>query len=371
MRRLVAALVVALLLAGCGSGTLPGPHVAYVAGGRVHVLGSTVAPVAGSDPAWSQDGRWLAFLDPGGTLEVEGFDGASPQAVQGLGGSVPAGGFAWSPTADMLAVAPETTGLYLVSGGARPLAAAGQRVWSLAWSPDGSSVAYVVTQPYTDVLKRSDALFTVPIAGGTPKRQFVANQAGIELAGWNLLWLDPLHSASIAADGLALVQLPTGHTLATTLVRRDWLSVSGQHLLLVAGEGRELSQNKALAICDLTSAACRTLPQPAGSVSLHPVRSPDGKQMAFVRAAVDTGPVSSAAAAQAWDATRTLWLASGDGSDPHQVTAAGTGVSGPQWSPDGKRVYYLRGGALWAYTLASGKVSQVAAGGVSSFALGR
>lgn len=373
MRRWLPAALLTLLLAGCGSTSKSGTvvHLAYVAGARVHVLGSRAQPLAGSDPVWSQDGRWLALLTPRGALEIEGGDGTSPQPVQGLSGPVAPGDFAWSPTADMLAVAPEQGGLWLVSGGARQLAAAGTRVWSLAWSPGGHSVAYAVTQPYTDVVKRSDALYTVPITGGAPKRQYVANEAGIELATWNLLWLDPLHSSSIAADGLGLVQLPSGRVLTTTLVRRDWLSFSGKRVLLVTGQGREPMTDKALAICDLASVSCHTLPQPAGSVSLDPAWSPDGKRMAFVRAGVYTGPVTSSAVAAAWTATRTLWLAAGDGSGAHEVTAAGRGVSGPQWSPDGRQVYYLRDGALWTYDVETGKVSQLASGGVSSFALAR
>jgi dipeptidyl aminopeptidase/acylaminoacyl peptidase len=352
MRRMVAPVLLALLLAGCGAGAKPALRLAYVAGGRVHVLGSTAQPVAGGNPAWSQDGRWLGFLSPEGALEVEGYDGQSAQAVQGLSGPVPPGGFVWSPTSDMMAVAPEKSGLWLVSGGARLLAAGDTQVYSLAWSPDGQSVAYVVTEPYTDVVQRSDALYTVPIAGGTAKRVYAAHQAGIELAAWNLFWLDPLHSSSIAADGLPLMDVANGRTLATTLVRRDWLSFSGQRVLLVAGQGRELDRNKALAICELPAATCRTLPQPAASVSIDPAWSPDGQQMAFVRSGG-------------------LWLASGDGGGAKEVAAAGAGVSGPQWSPDGKDLFYLRPGSVWRYVVASAKVSQVASGGVSSFALGR
>ena len=359
-----------MLLAGCGTASVG--HLAYVSAGTLRTLDGRVG-VAGTAPAWSHDGRWLAYLAPDGTLRVVGADGSGAHTVRG------ATAYAWSPSSDELAFfSASGEGLWLAGAAGAAHELAPGLVGSLAWSADGRTLAYSATLPYTDVLKRSDALYTVPAAGGTPTQRYVAQGDGIEVAAWLpdgqglLIWGDPLHSASLAADGLGLLELrfgsPTPAVLATTLVNRSWLSFAGNRVLLVSGPGRELQADKQLAICDLVAATCQPLTQPEGTVSLDPAWSPNGTRMAFVRAARWTGPMSSAAAAATWNATRTLWLAQGDGSSPQQVMAAGTGASSPRWSADGAHILYLRDGAVWLLTLATGSVRRLVAGPVTSIA---
>lgn len=329
--------------------------------------------------AWSFDGAWLAYLEvakPGdgtGQLWIARRDGTAAHEVTGLPGPIDAEGFSWSPTADILAIAPTTSGLWTVavSGAPRLLAARGTRVGSLAWSPDGKTLAYTVTLPYTNPPVRSDALETVPSTGGAPTQHFVASHSGIILADWwptdrgLIFWIDPMHSASLLADGASLETLAlTGkspHELATTLADRTWLSWSpdGHHLVLVEGGGREIWRNKQLAACDVIAATCQALPQPANVVSIAPSWSPDGKQLAFIRAAAPTTPAGGTSSLAAWDRTRTLWISNADGSNAHEVKAAGTGVKRPAWSPDGQSIRYREANGAWLLRLQSGSPVEI------------
>ncbi|MCL4439447.1 MAG: hypothetical protein M1609_02305 [Firmicutes bacterium] len=117
-------------------------------------------------------------------------------------------------------------GLWLVpvEGEPRRLVATSGTV-GFAWSPDGKSLAYSNTLPYDskNPERRSDALYTLVVEGGKPVKQVVAPKAGIIVAGWwadgqgVLYWLDPLHSASLAADGLNLLSLRLGNAKSTRL----------------------------------------------------------------------------------------------------------------------------------------------------------
>jgi len=317
-------------------------------------------------PAWSPDGQWLAFVRVTGPQALDGQlwitrpDGSQAHQVQGLPGLVGSRDFAWSPAADVLAVSTEN-GLWLVPTEGEPRRAADQG--GTAWSPDGKSLAYSAVLPFDpqNPEDRSDALYTIAVEGGQPVKQIEAAQAGIMPAGWwsdgkgLLYWVDPLHSASIAADGLGLVSLRLGdakpQTLTSGLVHPDWLSFSPQgKLLLVKGGGRIVWAGKSLAVIDVAAGRVQDLPNPEGSVSLDPSFSPDGKHISFV-AAKDLGNnvwgFEDPKDLSAWVATRTLWIEDADGGNAHPLASAGGGVYQPLWSKDGGHLLYVRDNALW------------------------
>lgn len=321
-------------------------------------------------PAWSPDGRWLAYLDLGWhSIELVSSDGSPAQLAE-----VPNGpfteNFAWSPTEDVLAIAPSNGGLYLVtpSGEARLLAEG--LIASFAWSPDGQALAYVTSLPSGSPESASAAIFTIPVSGGEPQQRYLAEGSDIVLAGWwpdgqGLLYWLGIRSASIAMDGMTLFSLPLDGgdpvELGVMLPERAFLDWSPDgRLVMVEGAGRELwSGDKGLSVCDVRAGTCQRLPKPEGTVSLYPAWSPDGR-LAFIQAGVPSQYPNDDGALRAWLGTWTLVIADPDGSGEQVLDAAGTGVQAPMWSPDGRYLLYLREGAIWALDLTGGEPIMIA-----------
>lgn len=396
--------------------------LAFVSHGLLYVLDGATGKLTqithegtASYPAWSHDGQWLAYVrNTGGAggasrLWLVRNDGTDRHAVGGSAGRVAGGSqYAWSPTADVLAVAPQpqpkrlANGLWLVpaSGPAHLLAFGADGIYSFLWSPDGASVAADVFDP----VHKSDTLATVPAASGPPTPRFLAPHfTGLILASWSphgrriAFWEDPQHSGSIAADGLQLFVLPlTGgrpQPLPATLPYRSWLSWSpdGRTLAMVEGRNRMTWDGKGVALCDTTGRnGCLTALRAPGTqetyapvfdnpgmVTLDPAWSPDGQTLALVRAASRGGtggwggcprpgctPAQQRAVARqelaAWLRTRTLWLVGAHGGVGRKLPSAGTGIYDPQWSRHGGHLLYIRSQAVWEVPTAGGPARRIA-----------
>ena len=321
--------------------------LAYVSAGSLKILDSAGAvttvtgpPAQGTDgsPAWSADGRWLAFLHRG---PAEGFSVPLPTlwvARRGEGsaqqvGTEPASSFAWSPTADVLAFAVPSSmaggpasagGLWTDVPGRAPArlvslvvgaSTVAADVAGPAWSAGGGTIAFGVTVPSRTAVAASSAgsasaggtpagasavvgagvravgeLDTVGATGGPIVTLYRSPGSGVELAGpwpggggW-LFWSDAGFSASIAADGLPLRSLATGSdiptTLATTLVGSMWLAPdpAANAVAVVAGAGRSVWQaGRHVEVCRFPAAPrCQPVPTPAGTVGLYPLWGPNG-----------------------------------------------------------------------------------------------
>jgi TolB protein len=314
-------------------------------------------------PAWSPDGRWLAYLDLGWrSIKLVSSDGSPGQLAE-----VPNGpfteNFAWSPTEDVLAIAPSNGGLYLVTPSGEVRLLAEGLIASFAWSPDGQSLAYVTSLPSGSQASASAAIFTIPVSGGEPQQRYLAEGSDIVLAGWwpdgqGLLYWLGIRSASIAMDGMMLFSLPLDGgdpvKLGVMLPEHAFLDWSPDgRLVMVAGEGRELwSGDKGLAVCDVRSGTCRRLPKPEGTVSLYPAWSPDGR-LAFIRAGIPGQYPNDEESLRAWLDTWKLVIADPDGFGEQVQDAAGTGVQAPMWSRDGRYLVCLRDNAVWAIDVQS------------------
>jgi dipeptidyl aminopeptidase/acylaminoacyl peptidase len=100
----------------------------------------------------------------------------------------------------------------------------------------------------------------------------------------------------------------------------------------------------------------------ADSSAVDPAWSPDGSQLAFVSRSPNQPNPFVAGSAPNWRglySTRRLWIANADGSDPHEVDAAGGGVASPRWSSDGTRILLVRDDALWSVGLADDTAARV------------
>lgn len=354
-----------------------GSHL-YVADGTAGTLRQIPSTGVAATPAWSHDGRWLAYrrLQDAATGEIwiaSADGGQSYRIGQALAAS--RSDLGWSPAVATLAAvlqdASGKSGLWLASPGGipRPLRGAGNAVTSFAWSPDGAMIAYVTT---VSSPTRHDVVSTIRPRDGHVVRRFAAPaNTAVELAGWwpnargLVFWLDPDYSQSLAADGLDLLALALGgstnRALTGTLPYRDWLSWApdGHTLLLVEGGGREAWQGKHLAVCDVERGTCRRIPQPAGDVSVDPTWAPNGSMIAFVRAPERASSSGDGQTGADWTNTRALWLAAPDGSGARVLSYVRGGVFAPAWSADDRVLLFWQDDALWLWRSRSSDVVRI------------
>ena len=329
-----------------------------------------------SQPAWSHDGEWLAYLYGTGSQMapvtwLARRDGTQAHQVKQVASD---GGFSWLPTDDVLAVGGQS-GIWLVPAEGKPRQLSNAAASAPVWSPDGKTLAYSVTLPYDSnhPEDRSDALYTIGIDGSQPVQRLVTPQSGIELAGWwpdgkgLLYWVDPVHSASLAADGMPLNSLQLGSTQPKTLAfgldRPGWLSLAPRNnILMVKGGGRIVWAGQSLTVINVSSGDVRDLKNPPGCVAIDPSLSKDGSRIAFV-AAKDLGAKTwgfdNNQDLMAWVASRTLWVEQVNGSGAHPLTSAGRGIYQPCWSRDGSHILYVRDNCLWLIGADGGEPGEI------------
>ncbi|MHB1125732.1 MAG: hypothetical protein ACYC2T_02065 [Bacillota bacterium] len=171
-------------------------------------------------PIWSFDGQWIAYLVPkendnnsSGTLWVARSDGSRAHQVDEIKGDIFGFNFAWSPTANILAALDYNEGLWVMPVDGVPRVQVRNNITrSFAWSPDGKLFAFSVNIPVPgeQFVDSSDALHTIAIDSFRGEQHLIVPKAGIQVAGWwpdgngILYWVQPFHSSSLAADGVAL-----------------------------------------------------------------------------------------------------------------------------------------------------------------------
>lgn len=383
----IAALVLTSWLPGKGSQPL---SIAWVSSGRL-VMGyaegrySSPAPQPTTvyQPAFSHDGRYIAFA--GQSVEADTIAEAQPKylwlapfcvripalpdphcaarEVKSLGAIST---FSWSPTSDTLLVTTQAATTVLVDANRRVIRLHPPNGTQLSlWSPDGNTIAGTSEQHgYSRlILMRHTSASSRPLPG-------LARYDAAILARWwtpehVLYWIDPQSSGSIAADGMRLMDLNlrTGHAreLGLMLGYQDWLAISGQKLVMVAGGGRSAFYGKHLQLCRLDG-PCRLLPgMPARSISVDPAWSPDGGKLLFVVASSwNTFGFKSARRYKSWLHSHMLWIANGNGSHAHPIVLSChglecsgpphsgpvRGVSDPTWTAGGI-LFEARGGLAY------------------------
>ena len=328
---------------------------------------TTTAKTPGS-PAWSPDGRWLAFLVgtpsadgavSGGALWLAGPDGQDAHQV------LPnVDGFAWSPTADELAATSGSGGKLFAVRPGKPtypmLEVPGQFDGAPAWSPNGREVA-VATVDLTAAKRFAGSAIDlfVPSEGIVVNGLASSRTDALIIDGWwasgegVLAWSDPGDSASLPADGLPLVSYPLGDaptaTLPSTPAYRSFARPDGAGVTLVTGSGRSADTITYCTVSGHCGPTQGALPSP---VNLDPASSqrqgePD---LAFAHCATRATTANvTQSSLRAWYQTCKLWNVGGGGGGALAVTRAGAGVAAPTWSStDGDRdLLYVRDNALW------------------------
>lgn len=374
-------------------------QLAFVSRGELYVLDGTTkalhqvtegSPLP-SSPAFSHDGKWLAFVrattgsEQGeATLWIAHGDGTDAHRVAQVPAAYPAPNsgsplFSWNPSSDELLVTTgPVTGTPLVpreiwivpaSGSAHRLLGPGYTTGAV-WSPDGSEVAVL----WSSNGLSTQVLETLPPSGGTPTVWLPVNSNTYYLAGWSsrfgiLVWYDQGNGGpSVENYGLPLGAFSqpgaTLTVLATTpLFQPPALAIGPQGQLDVVANGNDNDGGgegekfvwfgKTVETCSPVSDKCSAAIEQTSSVTLDPAVSTVDGSLAFVEAPQSTeglppdySPTSTWSQISGWYAAHTLWIAPGGTGRPREVPGT-TGASDPVWSSLGPGLVYAANGELW------------------------
>lgn len=287
-----------LAAAACAADRIPVTSI-WLLGADGGVLAKPRGAVFSVDPAWSPDGTKLAFAK--GDVAVVNADGTGfkrlPRTAQ-LDETDPS----WSPDGSRLAFRSEgggPSGLYVINadGSDRRRIARnvrGGEESSINWSPDGTQVAFNTapssSSGYQIYLMSSDGSGRRPLTN-------TGNNAD---AAWS----------------------PNGTTLVFAGARERDEEPNGLYTLRLDGSERTFLADGAAALH-------------------HPVWSPDGSRIAFLRAGSKRA---------------TAHVIRPDGTGLKRLIRAGVWSDAPAWSPDGTRI------ALTRLSLSSGGSSRRCAG---------
>lgn len=336
-------------------------RLTFVSRGSLYVLGDRLVrvtrPGAGA-PAFSPDGRWLTYLfrDRVGLARADG-TGARMLRTR-LGAS-------WLPDGRLLA----GRAIYRIAASGTPVRVGAAPVDPVAWAPDGSRYAFVVWRGAPRGVQRLEVAgsptgsrttwYDVPqrfTPSGGYRSPAIAGVVVLPRRQGLLVWLDPLHSASLAADGMP-VYLLTGpaakpRKLGTTVGTPVSVSRTGRFALGGGGD-RIAWVTKTALTC--RAGRCTPVRPSGGGLTLEPALSPDGSTLAVVGAASEgTAMGLVQPTLERWYATRRLQVGG-------HVVPDSAGAAAPVWSSDGRSLLFVRGDALWLLPRLDGKPVRVAA----------
>jgi Tol biopolymer transport system component len=371
--------------------------LAFVSSGELYVLDGTSRTYhrvtegssVPSGPAFSHDGRWLAFVrsplnsNGSGTLWIARGNGTDAHQVTKLPPiyGVPNSGapdFSWNPLTDQLLV---TTGpvagaplvpreLWVVSANGRAKRILGPGdITGDTWSPNGQEVAVI----WTGHSLANQVIETLSPAGGTPMTWLTTEDNTYYLAGWAsgfgiLVWYDEGNGGpSVENDGLPLGSLaqPGGKltVLATAPLFQPPALATGpsSELAIVAngnpsggdGDGEKFVWfGKTVETCSPTSKDCSAVEDRPSLVTLNPAISPVNGSLAFVEAPQSTEGIvpyssnQSSSQIDDWDAAHSLWILPMGSVTPTEISEA-DGASDPLWSTRGMGLLFVKNQAVW------------------------
>ncbi|HEY3198711.1 MAG TPA: DPP IV N-terminal domain-containing protein [Nitrospirales bacterium] len=282
----------------------------------------TKHPGADFSPAWSPDGRYVAFMREwegnGGIYLVPSLGGPERKLADVFAADRSGWGWrylnwlSWAPDGKSLAVADKSSAsepfsiflLSILTGEKRRLTSPpagffGER--NPAFSPDGKTMAFTRASGF-----RADDLYVMPVAGGEPRRLTFDKRSIIGLT-WTRDGRDIIFSSN-----------REGSSTSITLWR---ISASGGTPERLSGVGQN---------------------------AFDPVVSRQGNRLAYTQLFLD---------ANIWR----MEVSRGGGGTPIQLISSTREDSGPQFSPDGRKIAFAsdRSGALEIYACDSDGLNAV------------
>ncbi|MBD3335310.1 MAG: hypothetical protein GF355_07310 [Candidatus Eisenbacteria bacterium] len=247
----------------------------------------------GTGPSWSPDGSQIVFSAYGeGNFDLYMIAASGGPALRLTDHPALDRAPAWSPLGDRIAFISDRGGedreLYVMDAvaGAEPeLVAghAGEEIYSLTWSPDGSQIAYQV--PFGGVIFSPNDIYVVSSSGGEPE---LLIEGGQDWGNWYPDWSPDGNSMAIMSTrdfqwGIWVVPLDGG----------EWLELAG---------GPGLTQNT------------------------RPSWSPAGDHIVYSSNRLDT-----------YD----IWIVDAGGGEADPLIVKPARNTSPAWSPDGSRIAFV------------------------------